>query len=172
MKKQLFTILILSLLTICTLSCSKKSSSASVNTFKTFKDIIGSFSNTGFNVGDVLITDGAINITKSISNYGVINIILPLSPAQMQSNINTTLTFNNVSGFAGSIATVFPSVTIKITEREYDDTHDYTGNEPSYTEIDCKITYSHNEKLASESFIVHNAECCSVGNTMRSLFRR
>ncbi len=153
-------------------ACSKTSNSNIVSSSKTFKDIIGTFSNTGFNVGNILITDGAVNISKSVSNYGIINIILELSPSQMQNNSSTTLTYNNVLGIVGSIATTFPSVSLKITEREYDETHDYTGDESTYTQIDCTITYMHNGKTISEDFVVHNAECCSVGNTMRSLFGR
>ncbi len=154
------------------LSCNKQSSQVSINTNKTINDIIGVFSNTGFNVGNVLITEGAINITKSISNFGLVNIVLPLSEAQMRGSSITTLSYNNVSALAGSVNIILPMVSLKITEREYDETHDYTGDEKTYTQIDCVITYQLNGKTTSEDFIVHNAECCSVGNTMRSLFRR
>ncbi len=166
MKKKLFLLIISSILM---LSCDndKKYIKNLTSKPKMLSEIIGTYTNTVFNFGTILITDGAISVNKNISNYGAVSFILGLTPEQMQSTISN-LTFNNVEATVGFTKAIFPTVTLKISSQAYDPSHGYTGTNLTYTQIECTIDYN----TGKETFIVHDAECCSVNSTMKSLFGR
>lgn len=166
--KKILPFLMLS--TIVLLSCSDNSYSNKYGVStqpKILNEMIGTYDNSVFNAGTILIADGAISISKNVSNYGAISLMLGLTKEQMQSSI-TSLTFHNVEASVGMTSKTFPTVTLQISEQIYDASHGYTGTNQTYTQIECTIDYN----TGKETFIVHNAECCSVNSTIKSLFRR
>ncbi len=167
--KKILPLLILSLM--FTLSCDDSYNNSASNRVltatKPLNEIIGTYINTGYNSGTILIVDGAISVNKNISNYGALSFMLGLTAEQMQSTISN-LAYNNVEAQVGLVRTTLPSVTLKITSELYDPSHGYTGTNLTYTQIECTVDYT----TGKETFIVHDAECCSVNSTFKSLFGR